>query len=90
MLAEHDVPDDEIDKMTYENAMRWYSFDPFAHIPKEQATVGALPQGRRPRRLDPGAIIRTQEGLEPRGQHTAGTAGQVEHPALNLRDLVVN
>jgi predicted TIM-barrel fold metal-dependent hydrolase len=36
------VPDDEINKMTYENAMRWYSFDPFAHVPKEEATVGAL------------------------------------------------
>ena len=22
--------------------MRWYSFDPFAHVPKEEATVGAL------------------------------------------------
>jgi len=22
--------------------MRWYSFDPFVHIPKEEATVGAL------------------------------------------------
>jgi len=28
--------------MTYENAMRWYSFDPFTHVPKEKATVGAL------------------------------------------------
>jgi hypothetical protein len=28
--------------MTHENAMRWYSFDPFSHIPREQATVGAL------------------------------------------------
>ena len=28
--------------MTYENAMRWYHFDPFTHITKEQATVGAL------------------------------------------------
>ncbi|OHV41622.1 MULTISPECIES: amidohydrolase family protein [Pseudofrankia] len=36
------VPDHEINKMTHENAMRWYSFDPFAHIPREQATVGAL------------------------------------------------
>ena len=36
------VPDDEVNKMTYENALRWYSFDPFAHIPREQATVGAL------------------------------------------------
>ncbi len=39
--AEH-VSDDDIDKMTYQNAMRWYSFDPFAHIGREQATVGAL------------------------------------------------
>lgn len=29
-------------KICHENAMRWYSFDPFAHIPKDQATVGAL------------------------------------------------
>ena len=36
------VPDDEIDKMTYENACRWYSFDPFAHTPRDQARVGAL------------------------------------------------
>jgi len=36
------VPDGEIVKITHENAMRWYSFDPFAHVPKEEATVGAL------------------------------------------------
>ena len=42
VLKEHDVPDDEINKMTYENAMRWYHFDPFTHITREQATVGAL------------------------------------------------
>jgi predicted TIM-barrel fold metal-dependent hydrolase len=42
VLATNDVPDDEINKMTYENAMRWYSFDPFTHITREQATVGAL------------------------------------------------
>ena len=36
------MPDDEINKMTYENAMRWYHFDPFTHIPNDQATVGAL------------------------------------------------
>lgn len=29
-------------KMTHENAMRWFSFDPFVHVPKDQATVGAL------------------------------------------------
>jgi predicted TIM-barrel fold metal-dependent hydrolase len=36
------VPDDEINKISYENAMRWYSYDPFAHRPKEQCTVAAL------------------------------------------------
>ena len=42
VLKANDVPDDEINKMTYENAMRWYHWDPFTHISKEQATVGAL------------------------------------------------
>jgi hypothetical protein len=36
------VPDEEIDKITHLNAMRNFSYDPFAHIPREQATVGAL------------------------------------------------
>ena len=42
VLTEHNVPDAEVNKMTFENAMRWYHFDPFTHIAKEQATVGAL------------------------------------------------
>ena len=36
------VPDDEIDKITHENAMRLFQYDPFAARPKEQCTVGAL------------------------------------------------
>jgi predicted TIM-barrel fold metal-dependent hydrolase len=36
------VPDAEINKIAYENACRWYSFDPFQHRAKEQCTVGAL------------------------------------------------
>ncbi|UXA16625.1 amidohydrolase family protein [Mycobacterium sp. SMC-4] len=42
VLTANNVPDDEIDKMTYQNAMRWYHWDPFTHIPKDKATVGAL------------------------------------------------
>ena len=38
----YDVPDDEINKITHENAMRLYHFEPFTHIPRDQATVGAL------------------------------------------------
>lgn len=42
VLEANNVPDDEINKMTFENAMRWYHWDPFTHITREQATVGAL------------------------------------------------
>ena len=42
MFAAQAVPDEHIRKITHENAMRWYSFDPFTSIPKEEATVGAL------------------------------------------------
>ena len=42
VFASNAVPDDEIRKITHENATRWYSFDPFAHVPKDEATVGAL------------------------------------------------
>jgi len=42
VFERYGVPDDHIRKMTHENAMRWYSFDPFVHVPKEEATVGAL------------------------------------------------
>ena len=34
--------DEEIHKITWENACRFYSWDPFAHTAKAQATVGAL------------------------------------------------
>jgi len=34
--------DAEIDMITHENAMRFYAFDPFASVAKDQATVAAL------------------------------------------------
>ncbi len=34
--------DDEIHKMTWQNSCRFFDWDPFAHTPKDQATVGAL------------------------------------------------
>ena len=37
-----DMTKAELDKITHENAMRWYSFDPFAHRSKVSSTVGAL------------------------------------------------
>ena len=57
------MPDDEVNKMTFENAMRWYHWDPFTHITTEQATVGAPAQSRRrPRRLHPGALSKHEHG----------------------------
>ena len=37
-----DVPDAEINKITHENAMRLFQYDPFRHIPRAQCTAGAL------------------------------------------------
>ncbi len=34
--------DEEIHKITWENACRFFDWDPFAHTAKEDATVGAL------------------------------------------------
>ena len=36
------VPDDEVDKITHLNAMRHFSYDPFAVRPREKCTVAAL------------------------------------------------
>ncbi|HEX4777566.1 MAG TPA: amidohydrolase family protein [Acidimicrobiia bacterium] len=41
-FAQTDLTDDEIDQITYKNAMGFFSYDPFTHRPKEQCTVGAL------------------------------------------------
>jgi predicted TIM-barrel fold metal-dependent hydrolase len=34
--------DDEIEHITWKNVARFFDYDPFAHIPKEEATVGKL------------------------------------------------
>jgi predicted TIM-barrel fold metal-dependent hydrolase len=36
------VSDEDVNKITFENACRWFAFDPFAHRAKDQSTVGAL------------------------------------------------
>jgi predicted TIM-barrel fold metal-dependent hydrolase len=38
----YDVPRADLDKITHANAMSWFSYDPFAQIPKQQSTVRAL------------------------------------------------
>ncbi|HEX4017652.1 MAG TPA: amidohydrolase family protein [Frankiaceae bacterium] len=63
------VPDDEVNKITYENAMRWYSFDPFQHRSREQCTVGALKAEAfghdvGVHAFDTGRIERTHKGID--------------------------
>jgi predicted TIM-barrel fold metal-dependent hydrolase len=41
-LTDAGVHDDEIDKITWENSARFFTWDPFAQLGREQATVAAL------------------------------------------------
>ena len=36
------LPDEDINRITHLNAMVNFRYDPFSHIPREEATVGAL------------------------------------------------
>ncbi len=56
------VPDDEINKITHENAMRIFSYDPFAHLPREAAPSRAL----RARATDVDVAERAVTGRAPR------------------------
>ena len=41
-LQDASCTDEEINKITWQNACRFFDWDPFAHIPRADATVGAL------------------------------------------------
>ena len=60
------LPDDEINKITHLNAMRWFNFDPFAHRPRGASTVGAL------RAEAPGVDFRTYSPRQKRSPATVG------------------
>ena len=64
-----DVPDDELSRITYENACRWYAFDPFALRAQERCTVGALRDEARGHDVaihsfDHGRFERTHKGAD--------------------------
>ena len=67
------VPDAEIHQITHENAMRHFRYDPFRHIPKERATVGAL----RAQATAVDLSSKSQGGLAPSEGGGIVTAGQV-------------
>ena len=69
VATRYDVPKADLDKITYQNAMRWYSYDPFAAVPKEQATVAALRAKAAghdvsERSYDKGRFERTRKGAD--------------------------
>jgi len=76
VLSLNNVPDDEINKMTYENAMRWYSFDP------SPTSLGAgdsrrAAQGRRgARRVHPGPQPTPEGSDREHGRFRAAGAGR--------------
>ncbi len=41
-LTKAECTDEEVNAITFENAARFFRFDPFQAVPREQATVGAL------------------------------------------------
>jgi predicted TIM-barrel fold metal-dependent hydrolase len=63
------IPDDEVDKITHENAMRIFRFDPYPIRPRERCTVGAL-------RAE-GADVDTSIRSLGRGRGTAFTAREL-------------
>ena len=67
-LRTAEVPDDEIDKITHANALRFFDVDPFSSIPRAEATVGAL----RARAVD--VDTSTTSRAEYRARYQAATA----------------
>ncbi|MBY8856793.1 amidohydrolase [Nocardia sp. CA2R105] len=64
-----DMPDDEIDKITHRNAMRHFRYDPFAHIPRDQATVTGL----RAQAAGWDISVQSVKHLRPAAARTPGT-----------------
>ncbi len=55
------VPEEDIHKITHANALRFFSFDPFRHRPREKCTVGAL----RAESPDVDLTVRSRGGKPP-------------------------
>ncbi|WP_419849333.1 amidohydrolase family protein [Candidatus Poriferisocius sp.] len=82
LMNEAGVTEVEAAKITHQNAMDWYSFDPFVHVPRERATVGALREMAAGHDVSIRSMSRreklTAEQVQARwqglGQSSAGTA----------------
>ena len=73
-MVEAGCSDADIDAITHGNAMRWYGYDPFSVIPREQCTVGAL----RERAAGHDVSIRSYD----QGRHAAPAGATPNGPSL--------
>ena len=80
VLEANSVPDDEINKMTFENAMRWYHFDPFSHIARDQATVGALRKAAEGHDVSIQALSHHEKGSRGEALHAAARGNSGDQP----------
>jgi len=64
-----DIPDDELERITWRNASRWFTFDPLVHRTREQSTVASL-RAESPghdvsiQSFDTGRVVRTGKGAD--------------------------
>ena len=80
VLKANAVPDDEINKMTFENAMRWYHWDPFSHIARDQATVGALRKAAEGHDVSIQALSHHEKGSRGEALHAAARGNSGDQP----------
>lgn len=66
-----DCSESDIAKITHENAMRWFRFDPFAHLSRGEATVGAL----KARAMDVDLSTRSKADYRASWEATNGPVG---------------
>ncbi|MGE0878809.1 MAG: amidohydrolase family protein [Acidimicrobiia bacterium] len=67
-LSEAGLSDEEVHKVSWQNACRFFDYDPFKHIKREDATVGAL------RKLSPDVDTTTRSRLEWKARYEASHA----------------
>ena len=84
MVAATQLSDEDTHKVTWENACRWYQFDPFEHRTREECTVGAL-RGAGERRRHHTARVRRPRALTWSHQERGPVHEQGQHRGRTRR-----
>ncbi len=70
-----DLPEPVINKITHENVMREYSFDPISQLGRENCTVGAL----RAQATHVDTSVKSAAGLNPGSDNRVVTSGDIQN-----------